>query len=627
MPGNLPSIADLLKKKTADSTPASVPTVSTTSEPSAAATTATVSKPTTSTTPPAAISVTATLPTPPPSTKATIAIGADETSSKLAEKMQNISLRERETETERASKAKNIPYINLKGFPISPDALVLIPEEQAKQIKAVAFLFTGPELRIGSTQPEDPRVKELAFELSERHKTNTAIYLMSEESLVQGIKMYDALPKIKPIVKGVQITEEEIVKFQAQMSDFSSIAGVLEHSNVTDVIAVVIAASLKLGSSDIHIEAEEKGIAVRFRVDGILQDVAKLAPEQWKKIIGRIKLISSLKINVNDQAQDGRFTIYQKNKEIDVRVSTIPTAYGESVVMRLLNPDAIAVEFEALGFRPASLKKLQKEIEKPNGMIITTGPTGSGKTTTLYAILRKLNTADVKIITLEDPVEYKVEGINQSQIDYSKDYTFAKGLRSILRQDPDIVMVGEIRDLDTAEIAVQAALTGHLLLSTIHTNDAAGAIPRFLSMGLAPHLLAPALNAIMGQRLLRKLCKECKQIVEIDAETLVDVKRHLDEIPEASGEAKVDTANLKFYGPKGCDKCNNTGYKGRVGAYEILIKTVDLEKTIIEKGTISEYDMRELGKVQGMVTMTQDGLLKAVDGITSVEEVKRNLGL
>lgn len=615
MPGNLPSIADLLQKKILGSTPGSASGVQTASSIAKAPSQAPVHSQLPEELPPA------------PPSSSTIQLTDKDTSAKLTEKMQTIGLRELETETERESLSQKIPYISLKGFPISPDALVLIPEEQAKQLKAVCFLFTGPELRIGTTQPEDPRVKELAFELAERHKTNTVVYLMSSESLAQGIKMYEALPKIKPIVKGVQITEEEIVKFQAQMTDFSSIAGVLLHANVTDVIAVVIAAALKLGSSDIHVEAEEKAIAVRFRVDGILQDVAKLAHDQWKKIIGRIKLISSLKININDQAQDGRFTIYQTNKQIDVRVSTIPTAFGESVVMRLLNPDSIAVEFESLGFRPASLKKLQKEIEKPNGMIITTGPTGSGKTTTLYAILRKLNTADVKIITLEDPVEYKVEGINQSQIDYSKDYTFAKGLRSILRQDPDIVMVGEIRDLDTAEIAVQAALTGHLLLSTIHTNDAAGAIPRFLSMGLAPHLLAPALNAIMGQRLLRKLCTTCKQIVEIDAETLVDVKKHLDEIPEASGEAKVDTANLKFYGPKGCDKCNNTGYKGRIGAYEILIKTMDLEKTIIEKGAISEYDMRELGKVQGMVTMTQDGLLKAVDGITSVEEVKRNLGL
>ena len=577
--------------------------------------------------PPIAQGVIADRSTTPPSPSATIVLTDKDTSQKLSEKMGAISVRERETETERMAQSQNIPYIALKGFPISPDALTLISEEQGRQIKAVCFLFTGDELRIGSTQPNDPRVKELAFELGERHKARGIIYLISQDSLDQGLNMYAALPKIKPIIKGVQITEDEILKFQAQMTDFSSISGILLHASVTDVITVVVAASLKLGSSDIHIEAEEKGIAVRFRVDGILQDVAKLEVDQWKKIISRIKLIASLKINVNDQAQDGRFTIYQKKSEIDVRVSTIPTAYGESVVMRLLNPESIAVEFDQLGFRPASIKKLLKEIEKPNGMIITTGPTGSGKTTTLYAILRKLNSATVKIITLEDPVEYKVEGINQSQIDASKDYTFAKGLRSILRQDPDILMVGEIRDLETAEIAVQSALTGHLLLSTIHTNDAAGAIPRFLSMGLAPHLLAPALNAIMGQRLLRRLCKECKQPVVVPPEILEDVKKQLANIPELSGEPKVDLDHLNFLGPKGCAKCNNTGFKGRVGAYEILIKTPELEKTIIDKGTISEYDMRDLAKQQGMVTMTQDGLLKAIDGLTSVDEVKRILGL
>lgn len=610
MPGDLPSIADLLKKKTAGSTPAPVQAGSTSDAVSMPQDTAEEPEPQKQT----------------PATSQTITFTTEATT-QLTQKMQNISLRELETEAERKASTLKIAYINLKGFPISPDALSLIVEDQAKQIKAVCFLFTGPELRIGTTQPDDSRVKELAFELGERHKTNVDIYLISQESLSQALKLYDALPKVKPIIKGVQITEEEITKYQAQMTDFSSIAGVLEHANVTDVIAVVIAASLKLGSSDIHIEAEEKGIAVRFRVDGILQDVAKLAPEQWKKIINRIKLIASLKMNVSDQAQDGRFTIYQKNKEIDVRTSTIPTSFGESIVMRLLNPDSIAVEFEQLGFRPAALKKLQKEIDKPNGMIITTGPTGSGKTTTLYAILRKLNTSDVKIITLEDPVEYKVEGINQSQIDYSKDYTFAKGLRSILRQDPDIVMVGEIRDLDTAEIAVQASLTGHLLLSTIHTNDAAGAIPRFLSMGLAPHLLAPSLNAIMGQRLLRRLCEKCKQPVTLDAEMLENVSTQLANIPETSGEAKIDAKAITFHGPKGCEACNNTGYKGRIGAYEILIKTPELEKTIIEKGTISEYDMRGLAHQQGMVTMTQDGLLKAAEGMTSIEEVKRTLGL
>ena len=617
MTDSLPSIAELLKRKTAGSAPTApgvAPVPSDTQHPEVL--------------PPPPTSSPAPIPkAQEPSQTTTLVLTDKDTNKQLSEKMNTIALRERETETERMANARNMDYINLKGFPISPDALILLTEEQAKQLHAICFLFNGPELRIATTQPDDPRIQELVFELEERHKTHGAVYLTSQESLKQGLKLYDALPKVKPMIKGVQITEEEIEKYQTQMTDFSSIAGVLQHANVTDVIAVVIAASLKLGSSDIHIEAEEKGIAVRFRVDGILQDVAMLASEQWKKIINRIKLIATLKMNVNDQAQDGRFTIYQKNKHIDVRTSTIPTSFGESVVMRLLNPESIAVEFEQLGLRPAAQKKLQREIDKPNGMIITTGPTGSGKTTTLYAILRKLNTPDVKIITLEDPVEYKVEGLNQSQIDYSKDYTFAKGLRSILRQDPDIVMVGEIRDLDTAEIAVQASLTGHLLLSTIHTNDASGAIPRFLSMGLAAHLLAPALNAIMGQRLLRKLCPACKYPVTPNEETLLSVKHHLETIPATSGEAPVDTTQITFYGPKGCDACNNTGYKGRIGAYEILIKTPELEKAIIEKGTISEYDMRELATAQGMVTMTQDGLLKVVDGMTSVEEVRRALGL
>ncbi len=612
MPSNLPSIADLLKQRASGQTAPVLPTPATVPTPEQVVTPA--PEP-----PPIA-------PTPEPSPHSRIKLADKDVASALSEKMQNISTREKEDEAARKGSSLGFPSINLKGFPISPEALSLLPEERARDLAAVAFLFTGPELRIGAVNPDDPRLKELLFELEERHKTHGQLYIISAESLEQGMKLYAALPKIKPIVKGVQITEEELAKYAAQMSDFASIAGVLTHANVTDVLTVIIAAAIKLNTSDVHIEAEETGIVVRFRVDGMLQEVTKLDREQWKRIIGRIKLIASLKINVSDQAQDGRFTIFQKNKQIDVRTSTIPTAYGESVVMRLLNPDSIALEFEQLGFRAAALKKLTKEIEKPNGMIITTGPTGSGKTTTLYAILKKLNTPDVKIITLEDPVEYKVEGINQSQIDYSKDYTFGKGLRSILRQDPDIVMVGEIRDLETAEIAIQAALTGHLLMSTIHTNDAAGAVPRFMSMGVKPFLLAPAINAIMGQRLLRKLCQVCKQPATLEAETLASVKTQLEKIPETSGETKVNAESVTWYAPKGCEQCNMTGYKGRIGAYEILIKDAEIEKAILG-GVISEYEMREIAGRQGMVTMVQDGLLKASEGLTSIEEVKRIVGL
>lgn len=614
MSAALPSIQDLLKKMAEEKARNVAAPVTTATEPKVAPAVTPTPKPTPKASVPESVI----------SSSARAKLSDDLTAQQFSEKMGAIKIKEKEQESARVGAAMGLPTINLKGFPISPEALVLVPEEQAKELKVICFLFTGPELRLGAMHPDDPRVQEVLFALGERNKTNPKLYLLSEESYNQGLKLYAALPKIKQLVKGVQITEEELAQYAAQMTDFASIAEVMRKSNVTDVLAVVIAAALKLGSSDIHIEAEEKGIVVRFRVDGILQEVSTLAREQWSKLINRIKLIASLKINITDQAQDGRFTIFQKNKQIDVRISTIPTAYGESVVMRILNPDTIALEFEKLGFRPASLKRLTREIERPNGMIITTGPTGSGKTTTLYAILSRLNTKDVKIITLEDPIEYKVQGLNQSQIDYSKDYTFAKGLRSILRQDPDIVMVGEIRDLETAEIAIQAALTGHLLLSTIHTNDAAGAVPRFLSMGVAPHLLAPAINAIMGQRLIRRLC-ECKVAVNLEAELLGEVKAQLEAISEASGEAKVDVTNLHFMGPKGCEKCNNSGYKGRLGVYEILIKDQTIEKAIL-KGSISEYEMRDIAKTQGMITMAQDGLLKALDGLTSVEEVKKVIG-
>lgn len=544
----------------------------------------------------------------------------------LQKKVVELEKKGKEAEAERTASLLGVGYINLKGFPISPNALTLIPEERATSLNAVVFLHTGPELRIGAVNPDDQAVKDVLHELSERYKSSGKIYKISEESLAEAIKLYRTLPKIVKSVKGIQIKEEELVKYQEQMDDLEKIGTMLSRATVTDILVIVMAAALKLGSSDIHIEAEEKGIVVRLRIDGILQEITELDKENWKKIINRIKLVAGLKLNINNRPQDGRFTIYQQQKKIDVRTSTMPTSWGESVVMRILNPDSIELDFSKLGFRKPALERLMNEVRKPHGMIVTTGPTGSGKTTTLYSILRDLNEPGVKIITLEDPVEYKLEGINQSQIDHSKDYTFAKGLRSILRQDPDIVMVGEIRDLETAETAIQAALTGHLLISTIHTNDAAGAIPRFISMGVKPFLLAPAINAIMGQRLARRLCSECKVPVELDEKTKVKVKEHFDQIPEKSGETAPDLGSVTFMGPKGCPACNGTGYKGRVGLYEILVKDAEIEKFILS-GEVSEYAMREVAQKQGMVTMTQDGLLKASEGDTSVEEIQRTTGL
>ncbi len=540
------------------------------------------------------------------------------------EKMKEVRLKEKEVETQLIAQTNKVPYVNLKGFPISPDSLRQVPEEQARALKSVCFLFTGPEIRLASTNPTDPAVKELIYQLQERNKANGGVYQISEESLRVALKAYETLPKIKAIMKGVKITDEELSRFQAQMKSYGDVQGVVKSASITDIITILIAAALQFGTSDIHIEAEEKTIVARFRIDGILQEIASLPHDLWKKIIARVKLISGLKINVVDRPQDGRFTIFLKDGDTDVRVSTIPTAWGESVVMRILKPSAINVEFSQLGYRPLAEKRLVKEIEKPHGMVMTTGPTGSGKTTTLYAILRKLNTSGVKIITLEDPIEYKLAGINQSQIDHAKNYTFGGGLRSILRQDPDVVMVGEIRDLETADVAINAALTGHLMLSTLHTNDAAGAIPRFISMGVKPFLLAPALNAIIGQRLTRKVCAACKEEVQLTPEQLAFVKKVASEIPPASGEIVKPEAEWKFYKGKGCDICNKSGYKGRLGIYEILTMSDEIKGAMSEK--ISEYEVRELAKKQGMTTMQQDGILKVIDGLTTVEEILRVAG-
>ncbi|PJC68417.1 hypothetical protein CO015_04065, partial [candidate division WWE3 bacterium CG_4_8_14_3_um_filter_42_11] len=465
---------------------------------------------------------------------------------------------------------------------------------------------------------------ELLLSLEDKFHSNGDLYLISENSFKNAFKLYASLPVIRKIKSGVEITEADFKKASEDIKNLKDLNNKIQKASITDIVTMIIIASIVGRSSDIHIEAEEKDIKIRFRVDGVLQDAASLSKDLWSKVVSRIKLLSGLKINITNVPQDGRFTIFQKEGKIDVRVSCLPTSFGESVVMRLLMPSTSSLSFDSLGLWEPAFSQLKQESERPNGMLITTGPTGSGKTTTLYSILNKLNQPGVKIITLEDPVEYKLAGINQSQVDYTRDYTFGKGLRSILRQDPDVVMVGEIRDLETADIAIQAALTGHFVISTIHTNSASGAIPRFLSMGVKPFLLAPALNGVIGQRLVRKICENCKEEDSLDEITLKRVKDLLAPLsPEVKEKYKIDLENLKFYHGRGCEACDNIGYKGRIGIYEIMTMNPEIEKVVLSE-KVSEYDMQDIAIKNGMVTMVQDGLIKAVGGVTSVSEVFEN---
>jgi len=548
-------------------------------------------------------------------------ITSDEVAQKFQKKMGAVRVKEKEIEAAKLAGNLNLPHIDLEKFPVSQEALRQVAREFAEENKVICFYATPEEVKLGAVNPQQEGVAELAEELQNKRGFTPSLYVISEPSYERVLKLYETLPVVKPISKDVEIKESDLEQVKADVKDFASFQELLNRRTTSDLVTLLLGLALKMDASDLHVEAEEENIIVRVRLDGILHDAATLSKELYKQLVSRIKLISGLKINITTNPQDGRFTIKLAGGDVDVRVSTIPTVWGESIVMRLLDQSRKGLGFDQLGLSGEPFEKLKYEIGRPNGMIITTGPTGSGKTTTLYAVLTVLNKPGVKIITLEDPVEYKLQGVNQSQIDHSKDYTFAKGLRSILRQDPDIVMVGEIRDLETADTAIQGALTGHLILSTIHTNSAAGAIPRFVSMGVKPFLLAPSCNAIMGQRLVRRICEKCKNSVQLSVDNEKRVKEAITRMP-AKVRGEVEKRELRFFAGKGCETCNGIGYKGQVGIYEILQVTPEIQQMILS-GQVTEYDIETKAIENGMVTMVQDGVLKALDGITSLEEVFR----
>ena len=553
---------------------------------------------------------------------------ADLETDDLKAKLAKLHREGEERAAERLAEQLHLPYVNLSKKPVSLEAVRVIPEDKARDAKAASIESRSKKIAVAMANPELPAAKELIQWLTSEHY-EVKIFVVSLSSLAAAWHFYKFVkPETEQITGKVSITKERIEELRTRLVSLEAIRKEFEGLDFAKVspvtmIEVMLGGALAMRASDIHTEAEEKTAKIRFRIDGLLHDVIDgVPPRVYQALVSRIKLLSEMKLNVHDEAQDGRFTIGLVDKEIEMRVSVIPAEFGETIVMRVLDPSATRVGLPDLGLREDNLVIVKKQLERPNGLILNTGPTGSGKTTTLYAFLRTLNNPEIKIITLEDPIEYRIVGVEQTQVDEESGYTFASGLRAIVRQDPDVILVGEVRDLETADIAMQAALTGHLVLSTLHTNDAVGAVPRLINLGVKAVSIGPALALVIAQRLVRVLCPDCKKSAPTDDALKAKIKKFLDRLPAKVEKSKY--VDFKLYEPAGCTKCNNIGYKGRIGVFEFLEGGSDLEQTILKEA--SEIALRKVAEHQEMVTMQEDGILKVLEGKTTFGEVESVTG-
>jgi type IV pilus assembly protein PilB len=506
---------------------------------------------------------------------------------------------------------------------VKAEILNLIPEDVSKKYKIAAYERIGNVVKIAMVNPADIGALNALRFMAERENLGLEVYQTQEGIFNEIVGFYKGPTEIvqeavKSIKDDVSIDEGD------EKADTKKKDQIFQEAPVAKLVQVIISHAIEGHASDIHIEPMDKDYRVRFRVDGVLHLSLIIPREIGPAIISRIKILANLKIDERRKPQDGRFRITNDGKEIDFRVSTLPVITGEKVVMRILDKDQGLANISVLGLLGTALSDMQSAIEETYGMILFTGPTGSGKSTSLYALLKILNSEERNIITLEDPIEYNIEGLNQSQIKPEIDYTFANGLRSILRQDPNVIMVGEIRDSETAELAIHAALTGHLMFSTLHTNTASGAIPRLIDMGIEPFLLSSALRTVAAQRLVRKICSECKEEQKISDSIKQKI---MDEIKNISQEElkkyELDSsAPVKFYHGKGCKACNGTGLKGRLGIFEVIPAT-DTIKTIINDKKGREEDIIKERERRGILTIRQDGILKVLKGLTTISEIER----
>ncbi len=516
----------------------------------------------------------------------------------------------------------NVPYVDLSSVKVDQNILKNTTKELAKKYKAVPFGFSGNMLNVAMANPNN--VQSIEF-IERKSGFRVNPYMASEEGINKIIDQYQNLSsEVSEALKNVTDSPRlEIKDGDGKPEELT------QDAPVTRAVNTILEYAAKSKASDIHIEPQEGALKVRFRIDGILQETMSLPVHIQAALVSRIKILSNLKIDEHRIPQDGRFDVSVENHNIDVRVSISPIVHGEKVVMRLLDKSGGIIELESLGLRGHSYRIIEGGIRSPHGMILATGPTGSGKTTSLYAILTKLNSPSTNIVTLEDPVEYQVRGVNQIQINTAVGLTFASGLRSILRQDPDTIMVGEIRDSETADLAVQSALTGHTVLSTLHTNSAAGVLPRLLDMEIEPFLIASTVSVSMAQRLVRKLCPKCKEPYKANEFLMAAINKTIGHLLPTNereskslgypGAPRKDFKELTLYKPKGCPQCNNMGYSGRIGVYEVFKVSPTIEKLVVNHATTLEVHKKAIE--EGMITMRQDGYFKALEGITTIEEV------
>jgi type IV pilus assembly protein PilB len=535
---------------------------------------------------------------------------------------------EEERLVEMLSKKYNIPYLQLTPEMIEIEAIPILNEQTSRDAFIVVYAKpTKRDISVAIFSPNNQKTLDV-IELLKKKGFVPNISMASRESLSLVWNRYKEISQAKSSDVGVlNVENDDISVLMAGISNTQQIREKIETlvkskktHQMSNLFEFVLAGAFSVKSSDIHIEPQDEDVRIRYRIDGVLQDIALISHDLYKRINTRIKLLSGLKLNVQKDTQDGRFSIRFKDMDVEIRTSILPGQYGESVVLRILDPDSISVSLEGLGINDHLLGIIKNEISKPTGMILTTGPTGSGKTTTLYAFLKKVLQPDIKIITIEDPIEYHLKGVVQTQVSTATNYTFLSGLRAALRQDPDIIMVGEIRDGETAKIAINASLTGHLVLSTIHTNSAAGTIPRLIDFEINPKVLSAALSLIIAQRLVRKLCPYCKkETIPTEKERSI-IEKTVEEIKiKIPGVTITMPEKMLGANPEGCEKCNGLGYKGRVGIYEAVIMDNTIE-AILDKNP-SEQDIVKAAIPQGILSMKEDGIIKVLEGVTTIDEL------